>query len=203
MPDETHRTARSEAVAERGRRARRAEGRARFAARPETSFDMTKKEKSVLVADELADERATDAATEAPPPASTLIEFPGSGRLPPWRKELSERVREIQQRRAREAALEAEEAARREGTPPPQTTAAAAGHPPAQSHQLGLVPQPETPELNPIVVAALRRLERARQQMEAPTARESMPMLAPRPVPSWRKNRSPRVRPSTGRSQAM
>src|SRR5947209_569610 len=41
---------------------------------------------------------------------STLIEFPGINRnRPAWRKELSERFREIQQRRAREAALESEE----------------------------------------------------------------------------------------------
>ena len=36
-------------------------------------------------------------------PNSTLLEFPGVSRRPAWRKELSERFREIQQRRAREA----------------------------------------------------------------------------------------------------
>src|SRR6266851_1482703 len=43
-----------------------------------------------------------------------LIEFPGVSRkkVPQWRRELGERVREVQQRRAREAALEAEEAQR-------------------------------------------------------------------------------------------
>ena len=43
---------------------------------------------------------------------STLIEFPGISRnsLPEWRKELSERVREVQERRARETAREAAEA---------------------------------------------------------------------------------------------
>src|SRR5215212_669859 len=41
---------------------------------------------------------------------STLIEFPGVNRnRPAWRKELSERFREIQQRRAREATLEDEQ----------------------------------------------------------------------------------------------
>src|ERR1051325_9662656 len=41
---------------------------------------------------------------------STLIEFPGVNRnRPAWRKELSERFREIQRRRAREAALEEEQ----------------------------------------------------------------------------------------------
>src|SRR5258705_7048500 len=45
---------------------------------------------------------------------STLIEFPGVVRstVPDWRKELSERVKEVQERRAREAALEAAEAER-------------------------------------------------------------------------------------------
>jgi hypothetical protein len=39
---------------------------------------------------------------------STLIEFPGSLRtVPEWRKQLSQRVREVQERRAREAAEEA------------------------------------------------------------------------------------------------
>ena len=51
-----------------------------------------------------------DLAPEAPnPPAekkSTLIEFPGVARnsVPEWRKELSERVREVQEKRARDAA---------------------------------------------------------------------------------------------------
>src|SRR3712207_3934314 len=45
---------------------------------------------------------------------STLLEFPGVNRnRPAWRKELSERFREIQQRRAREADSEGEEPARR------------------------------------------------------------------------------------------
>src|SRR6476619_5870505 len=45
---------------------------------------------------------------------STLIEFPGVARstVPEWRKELSERVREVQERRAREAAREAAETER-------------------------------------------------------------------------------------------
>lgn len=99
---------------------------------------------------------------------STLIEFPGPNRnRPAWRKELSERFREIQQKRAREAALEAEangdfaEASTEGHTlsahETPVLTADA-------NKQLGLVPAPESPELNPIVVAALRRIERARQQ---------------------------------------
>ena len=45
---------------------------------------------------------------------STLIEFPGVSRssVPEWRKEISERVREVQERRAREAAREAADAER-------------------------------------------------------------------------------------------
>src|SRR6185436_1713986 len=43
---------------------------------------------------------AMDATT-----TSTLIEFPGMSRaVPAWRKQLSQRVREIQEQRAREAA---------------------------------------------------------------------------------------------------
>jgi uncharacterized RDD family membrane protein YckC len=69
---------------------------------------------------------------------------------------LSDRVREIQERRAREAARDAEEAERRRREQPPLETNLAP--------QLGLVPQPDAPPVNPIVAAALKRLERARQQ---------------------------------------
>jgi uncharacterized RDD family membrane protein YckC len=95
--------------------------------------------------------------TTTAPASSTLIEFPGAGRArPQWRKELSERVREIQERRAREAAREADEAAkRRREQPAPEATPAP---------QLGLVPQPDAPPVNPLVAAALKRIERARQQ---------------------------------------
>ncbi|HEX8162506.1 MAG TPA: RDD family protein [Pyrinomonadaceae bacterium] len=104
-----------------------------------------------------------ETTTDAPPdefagaPAaaatSTLIEFPGAGRArPQWRKDLSERVREIQQRRASEAARDVEEAGY---VVSPQTETGAT--------PLGLVPQPETPELNPLVAKALERIERARQ----------------------------------------
>src|SRR5256885_11608305 len=58
---------------------------------------------------ELAESSAVVAAT---PKTSTLIEFPGTARAsrPQWRKDFSERVREIQERRARESAREAGEA---------------------------------------------------------------------------------------------
>jgi uncharacterized RDD family membrane protein YckC len=102
----------------------------------------------------LAEEAQTDASTveSKAPVVSTLIEFPGAGRAarPVWRKQLSERVREIQERRAREA----EEAARRPQEQSPVDVPAP---------QLGLVPQPDVPEINPLVAAALRRIERARQ----------------------------------------
>ncbi|MCA1817374.1 MAG: RDD family protein [Acidobacteria bacterium] len=119
-------------------------------------------------------------ADDSPAPAqtSTLIEFPGAGRTnrPQWRKELSERVREIQQRRAQEAAREAEEAARLDGYPVEQIGGE------ANAPQLGLVPPPPEPaELNPIVAKALERIERARQQQQPPPPQTSAPQTnAPR-----------------------
>ena len=85
----------------------------------------------------------------------SLIEFPGINRnaLPEWRKELSERVREKQERRAREAVLEAQS---------PATTAVET--PTTAPPILELLPQTELPPLNPIVEAALRRIERAHLQ---------------------------------------
>lgn len=85
----------------------------------------------------------------------SLIEFPGVNRSakPQWRKELGERVREVQERRARESILEAG------GTEPlfceldPHT-----------APTLELLPQAEVAPPNPLVVAALRRIERAHSQ---------------------------------------
>ena len=84
---------------------------------------------------------------------STLIEFPGVSRnsMPEWRKELSERVRELQEKRAREAAREAAEAERQR--------IESANNPP----QLELLPPAEMPAMNPLVAAALKRIERAHQ----------------------------------------
>jgi uncharacterized RDD family membrane protein YckC len=107
--------------------------------------------------------------TAQAPNNSTLIEFPGVNR-PAWRRELSERFREIQQKRAREADLEAGKAP---AASPSQTTLdearAAAKERAAESasKQLGLVPTPDEPELNPLVAAALRRIERARASAQA------------------------------------
>jgi uncharacterized RDD family membrane protein YckC len=99
------------------------------------------------------------------PTSSTLIEFPGTSRAarPQWRKDLSARVREIQERRAREA----------EESPYRQIEQVAAME--TAAPQLGLVPTPDAPEVNPIVVAALKRLERARQPTSPmPRPRASM-----------------------------
>ena len=59
-------------------------------------------------------EATPNASTPHAEKKSTLIEFPGVSRnsVPEWRKELSERVREVQEKRAREAAREAAEAER-------------------------------------------------------------------------------------------
>ena len=71
--------------------------------------------------------------------------------MPEWRKELSERVREVQEKRAREAAREAAEAERQR--------VEATINPP----QLELLPPAQMPAMNPLVAAALKRIERAHQ----------------------------------------
>ena len=71
--------------------------------------------------------------------------------MPEWRKELSERVREVQEKRAREAARQAAEAERQRME--------AAVNPP----QLELLPPAPMPAMNPLVAAALKRIERAHQ----------------------------------------
>ena len=94
---------------------------------------------------------------------STLIEFPGVNRtaMPQWRKELSDRVREVQERKAREAreAIELEQQS--------QTAAE------TLQHQLELLPTVEAPPMNPLVAAALKRIERAHQ----PASVESGPTV--------------------------
>src|SRR3954447_13017418 len=96
-------------------------------------------------------------STRATAKRSTLIEFPGVSRnsMPEWRKELSERVREVQEKRAREAARDAAEAERKRveaNIDPPQ---------------LELLPPAEMPAMNPLVAAALKRIERAHQPAPA------------------------------------
>ena len=111
-------------------------------------------------------------ATAQTPPAqaaivaSTLIEFPGARSMPQWRKQLSERVREIQERRAREAAREAEEVVAHAAPAPPANVE-------TNTPPLGLVPPTPAPEMNPLVVAALRRIERARQTQSMPPVSRS------------------------------
>src|SRR5437016_8008197 len=84
---------------------------------------------------------------------STLIEFPGVSRaVPEWRKQLSQRVREVQELRAREAAETAASVQESE------TLSCA-----LPSAQLELVPDREQQVMNPIVSKALERLERARR----------------------------------------
>jgi len=105
------------------------------------------------------EETAAPKTTQKRRPAArrtpSLIEFPGVNRsaMPQWRKELGERVREVQERRAREAILEAAEIG-------PLFSEAE----PKAAPMLELLPQAETPQMNPLVVAALRRIERARSQ---------------------------------------
>ena len=85
--------------------------------------------------------------------SSRLIEFPRASRpVPEWRKQLSQRVREVQERRAREAAEELAAAQ--------QAGLVSCALP---SVQLELVPDLEQPVMNPIVSKALERLERARR----------------------------------------
>lgn len=100
--------------------------------------------------------------------SSTLIEFPGSSRaVPEWRKQLSQRVREVQERKAREAAEElaaAQEAGKVSCALP--------------SGQLELVPEVDPSVMNPIVSKALERLDRARR-VEIVTPRLTAVAAAP------------------------
>ena len=102
---------------------------------------------------------------------STLIEFPGSRSIPEWRKRLSQRVREVQEQKAREAAeVEAE------------LRAAATVMCSLPSGQLELVPDVAQAPLNPIVSKALERVDRARRAEHLSTghrATAAAPALAP------------------------
>jgi uncharacterized RDD family membrane protein YckC len=113
---------------------------------------------------------------------STLIEFPGSRPVPEWRKQLSQRVREVQEQRAREAAEN--DAA---------TRAAESVTCELPSGQLELVPDREQAPMNPIVSKALQRVERARRSetidadySRTPTAAAFAPdeLTEPEPVES-------------------
>lgn len=75
--------------------------------------------------------------------------------MPQWRKELGERVREVQERRLRESALE-------NGANDPPI-----GDDSTRAPVLELLPPAEPTPPNPIVVAALRRIERAHLSQSA------------------------------------
>lgn len=102
--------------------------------------------------------------------SSSLIAFPGTAKstVPEWRKELGDRVREVQERRAREAALE------REQMPVDEEAAVP---------QLELLPKAELPPVNPLVAAALQRIERAhtRPQYSGNVAIATVPEYEERP----------------------
>jgi len=98
-------------------------------------------------------ETVAEEAMESKASTSTLLEFPGSSRpVPEWRKQLSVRVREVQERKAREAAEELAAA---------QASGAVSCSLP--SGQLELVADVDQSVRNPIVSKALERLERARR----------------------------------------
>jgi hypothetical protein len=118
-------------------------------------FHIGSLEQEVVTPNPLNMNVASDSPKQTPVKKSTLIEFPGVSRtpIPEWRKELSERVREVQERRAREAASEAADLHRQ---------AAEAEIP---THQLDLLPHADLPAMNPLVAAALKRIERAHQSV--------------------------------------
>ena len=72
--------------------------------------------------------------------------------MPQWRKELGERVREVQERRLRESLMER------------QVDEGRTGEDGAKAPLLELIPQAEVSPLNPLVVAAFARIERAHMQ---------------------------------------
>ena len=113
--------------------------------------------------------------------SSTLIEFPGVSRaIPEWRKQLSQRVREVQEQRAREAAEVAATAQERE-----KVSCA------LPSAQLELVPDREQQVMNPIVSKALERLERARRSDFDIAGAAAAPALAPVPDNSTQPESKP------------
>jgi len=97
---------------------------------------------------------------------STLIEFPGTNarqikrQSRKWRQELSERVREFQERKKSRA--EENPASNKEYRVPG-----------TNGQALGVVTPSESPEVNRIVTAALQRIEKARQS-NTPSPRRSI-----------------------------
>lgn len=114
---------------------------------------------------------------------SRLIEFPGSrNAMPVWRKELAERVREAQERKARE------------------TAAAEDGLENSAAPQLELLPQAEAAPVNPLVAAALKRIERAHLATAPTVSNVSKPLAA---VAYAHSNYEPVVEPSTASQVAV
>ena len=115
---------------------------------------------------------------------SRLIEFPGSRTsMPVWRKELAERVREAQERKARESASTDLETVEGQ-TPTPQ---------------LELLPQTESAPINPLVAAALKRIERAHMDQAQPVVNNR----ALAAVAYARNNYEPVVEPATHSTVAV
>lgn len=109
-------------------------------------------------------EQMTDIQPEIKSQTSTLITFPGTKRqeLPQWRKDLLEKFKEIQEKRAREA----EEANMAEGTSLPENSSEVLSSingdaTESGKHHLEVVPPVEPAPINPIVEKALKRIERA------------------------------------------
>lgn len=143
-----------------------------------TSESSATRQSAVMVADETTENEVNPTETPTPPAASTLIEFPVAGRAPrpQWRKDLSERVREIKMRRAREATPEGEDLpAHDQAAPNTHGDAPRAADDAASASPLGLVPSrpTEQTELNPLVAAALRRIERARHPVPSPNVKRA------------------------------
>src|SRR5262249_49101157 len=101
---------------------------------------------------------------------STLLTFPTARPVPEWRKQLSQKVRELQEQRAREAADAAAAAQSNE------TVTCS-----LPSAQLELVPDREAAVMNPIVSKVLERLERAHKSDSGfrTAATAAAPALAP------------------------
>ena len=133
------------------------------ALQPETSVDLSAQTHSnqVDIMKEAAPPKTIPTKRTTSTRTTSLIEFPGVNRRsrPEWRIELGERVREVQERRAREATVEAAEIGPLFTQPETKS-----------SPTLELLPQAETPPMNPLVVAALRRIERAHSQSRGHTA---------------------------------
>jgi uncharacterized RDD family membrane protein YckC len=139
----------------------------------------------VHIMKETAPPKTVQKAPSAPGTRPSLINFPGVNRsaLPEWRKELGERVREAQEKRAQKAMMEAAEIGPLFSELEPKT-----------APMLELLPQAEITPMNPLVVAALRRIERAHSRTGSngaaatALAYEEQPTLDLNPTPDKAEN---------------